>query len=88
MTQSNEPSPFDRRNRNFVPLDAFTHVVKEHGRWVVYLDIPAWEPSDGESPVANDWKRINDYSSESDARVAASWYERSANRTFRPSTGF
>ncbi len=73
--------------KKFVPLDAVTRVLNENGRWVVYLNVCSWE-SDEEDPVTNNWKRINDYSTESEAITAATWYERSANKTIRPPTGF
>lgn len=71
-----------------LPLDAFARVENENGRWVVYLNVPSWEPESDGHPVTNNWKRINDYSSRQDAEVAATWYERSANRSIRPPTGF
>ena len=79
-----EPAP----EENFVPLEAVARVELENGRWVVYLNVQSWEPDQDGHPVTNNWKRINDYSNERDARVAASWYERSANRATRPPTGF
>ena len=87
MNQPDDSSNTDRPNKKFVPLEAITRVEKEHGRWIVYLNVPTWEPGDDEHPVANNWKRINDYSTESEAKVAATWYERSANKTIRPPTG-
>ncbi|MAT70219.1 MAG: hypothetical protein CMJ58_11935 [Planctomycetaceae bacterium] len=72
----------------FKPLDATTRVVQENGRWVVYLNVTSWEPDDDGHPVANNWKRINDYATESDAHVAATWIARSASRNIRPPSGF
>ncbi len=74
----------------FQSLDASTKVVNEQGRWVVYLNVPDWDcsPADDQHPVNNQWKRINDYSTQRDAEVAAHWFERSANRTHRPPSGF
>ncbi len=87
MNQSDDVPNENKPAKKFVPLEAITRVEQENGRWVVYLNVQSWEP-DNEDPVNNDWKRINDYSSEADAKVAASWYERSANKTIRPPTGF
>jgi hypothetical protein len=87
MNQPDDSLSENQRGKKFVPLEAITRVEKENGRWVVYLNVQSWEP-DQDDPVANDWKRINDYSSEADAKVAASWYQRSANRTIRPPLGF
>jgi len=85
-------NPGAKRSENstetFTPLDAMTRVVRENGRWLVLLNVPSWEPTDVEHPVANHWKRINDYATEQEAQVAASWIERSANRTIRPPIGF
>ncbi len=72
----------------FVPLEAITRIEQENGRWVVYLNVQSWEPNSDEHPVANQWQKINDYSSQAEAQVAASWYERSANRNIRPPSGF
>lgn len=71
----------------FIPLAATAHVVHENGRWVVMLNVTSWEPADEDSPVTNNWKRINDYATEREARVAAAWIEKSANRQIRPPTG-
>lgn len=78
----------EQKPDQFVPMDAIARVQPENGRWVVYLNVQSWEPSDQEHPVANNWKRINDFATEQEARVAASWYEKSANRTIRPPSGF
>ena len=77
-----------RQNSRFVPLTAGVRVTKENGRWIVYLNVPSWEPDDGDHPVQNNWIRINDYSTEQAAEVAASWYEKSANRNIGPPLGF
>lgn len=87
MNQRDEGSSGDKPEEKFVPLDAITRVEKEDGRWVVYLNVPSWN-EDEENPITNHWKKINDYSTESEAKVAASWFERSANKTIRPPTGF
>ena len=84
----NEPDEAQRDDGKFVPLDATTRVVSENGRWVVLLNVMSWEPTDDEHPVTNNWKRINDYATEQEAAVAASWIEKSANRQNRPPTGF
>ncbi|HHM12311.1 MAG TPA: hypothetical protein ENJ16_02065 [Planctomycetaceae bacterium] len=70
--------------------DAFAKVVLEAGRWVVYLNVPEWEDDTAPdaSPLVNRWQRINDYATEQEARVAAGWFERSANRKVKPPTGF
>lgn len=86
MGQPDDSSNAGKREKKYVPLDAITRVEKENGRWVVYLNVQSWEP-DQSNPVANNWKRINDYATESEANVAATWFKRSANRTIRPSTG-
>ena len=72
----------------FQPLEAMTRVIEENGRWVVMLNIPSWEPGDDDHPVANNWRRINDYATEQDAGVAALWIERAANRHVRPPMGY
>lgn len=81
----------DRENSNaeeaqrFVPLEAITRIENEKGRWVVYMNVQSWEPSEKSHPIKNKWNRIRDFSTEAEARVAATWYERSANRRiFRP----
>ena len=79
--------PNKNPTENFTPLDAMTRVVWDNGRWLVMLNVPSWEPTDDNHPVANNWKPINDYATEQEAIVAASWIERSANRTIRPPTG-
>ncbi len=73
---------------NFHPLEAETRVLYEQGRWVVMLNVMSWEPDDDTHPIQNRWMRINDYSSEQEAQVAAKWIEKSANRKFRPPQGF
>ena len=70
--------------RRFIPLGATTRVVHESGRWLVMLNIQSWDPTDEHHPVANEWKQINNYATEAEANVAASWIERSANRNVRP----
>ncbi len=78
----------DEKDEKFIPLDAVTKVIQEDGRWIVMLNVQSWEPKQDEHPVANNWNRINDYSTEAEAKVAASWIEKSANRPIRPPTGF
>ena len=85
MSESDESA--DERTP-FVPLDATTRVVQENGRWVVMLNVTSWEPSEEGHPIANNWKRINDYATEQEAQVAARWIEKSANRQTRPPSGF
>lgn len=87
MNQRDDGSSGDKPEKKFVPLDAITRVENENGRWVVYLNVPSWDQYD-EDPITNDWKKINDYSTESEAKNAASWFERSANKTIRRPTGF
>ena len=70
--------------RGFIPIAATTRVVHEKGRWLVMLNVQSWDPTDECHPVANEWKQINNYSTEAEANVAASWIERSANRNVRP----
>lgn len=81
-------NPENRPADKFVPLDAVTRVVHQNGRWVVMLNVMSWEPSGGEHPVANHWKRISDYATETEANVAAHWIERSANRIAGRQDGF
>jgi hypothetical protein len=78
----------NQQPQTFSLRQAMARVELENGRWVVYLNVQSWEPSEGEHPVANNWKRINDYSTQQQADTAASWFEKSANRTFRPPNGF
>ena len=73
---------------DFAPLDALTKIEFRDGRWIVYLNVPTWDSDDEQHPIRNHWKQINDFASEQQARVAAHWYERSANRSVRPPTGF
>lgn len=87
MDQPDDSSNAGKPDKKFVPLEAITRVEQENGRWVVYLNVPSWEP-DQADPVANNWKRINDYASEAEANMAATWFARSANRTIGPPTGF
>ena len=69
--------------RRFIPLAAITRVVQDKGRWLVMLNVQSWDPIDECHPVANEWKQINNYATEAEANVAASWIERSANRNLR-----
>ena len=87
MSERNDSNSGDEPTKPFLPIQAVARVQLENGRWVVYLNVQSWDPDDDEHPIANNWKRINDYSTEQDARVAASWYEKSANRAHRPPTG-
>ena len=89
MNESGE-SAGDRRaqpERRFIPLAAMTRVVQDKGRWLVMLNVQSWDPTDEHHPVANEWKQINDYGTEAEANVAASWIERSANRNVRTPNG-
>ncbi len=87
--QSECPKRDGDQSQKFIPLDAMTRVNRENGRWVVMLNVASWEPDENdEHPVTNNWKRINDYSTEEESNVAASWIEKSANRQTRPPTGF
>lgn len=78
----------EQEPKKFVPLEAIARVELDCGRWVVYLNVQSWQPNENDYPVVNNWKRINDYSTEQEAKVAATWFEKSANRTIRPPTGF
>ena len=78
----------EKPRTGFVPLSVETRIRNENGRWIVYLNVPSWEPGDDHHPIKNDWKRINDYSTEQEANVAASWYEKSANRISNRRSGF
>ena len=86
--QSERRESHGDQSQKFIPLDATTRVIKESGRWVVMLNVTSWEPGGDEHPVTNNWKRINDYSTEEEANVAAAWIEKSANRKIRPPSGF
>ncbi len=83
-----QPCSQNREPDLFVPLEALIRVTQEQGRWVVYLNVPAWQPQEDQHPVTNHWRRINDYSTQQQADVAARWYLRSANRNCQPPTGF
>ena len=88
MNQPDDSSNAGKPDKKFVPLEAITRVEKENGRWVVYLNVPILGAGPWRDPVANNWKRINDYSTRSQKpTVAATWFERSANRTIGPPTG-
>ena len=64
-------------------------IVRENGRWVVYLDVGFWNNADGSVPLKTERKRIADYASEQDAQVAARWIERGADRNLtRAPLGF
>lgn len=80
--------PPEALNSGTPPLAVTTRVICEQGRWVVMMNLQSWNPADGESPIENDWRRINDFASEAEALVAAEWYERTANRSGRRPTGF
>ena len=80
-------------------LGVQTYVVEEQGRWVVYLDVAmktsaadaaldaAPPQSDGDFHVVR--RRINDYSSEAEAKVAARFISLGAGRELRkPPSGF
>ena len=86
--RAEDERPDDPSASRFYPLEATTHIVYENGRWVLMLNVTAWEPNSDEHPVRNHWKRINDYNTEQEAKVAAQWIARSANRRIRPPTGF
>ena len=87
MTPTLDSGSNDPPAKKFTPMTAVARVEEQNGRWVVYLNVQTWDPHDDQHPVSNHWNRINDYSSEQEAQVAASWYERSANRSHRPPTG-
>lgn len=53
----------------------------ERGRWVVYLDLGF--SSEGSSAIHVERRKITDYSSPGQARVAAAWIERAADRDLR-----
>lgn len=86
MSESGESARYceGEPERRFIPLAATTRVVHERGRWLVMLNVQSWDPNDEHHPVANEWKPINNYATEAEANVAASWIERSANRKVRP----
>lgn len=87
MDHEPQPSP-DKPPHSFVALEAMIRITQDQGRWVVYLNVPFWDPRVDQHPVSNRWKRINDYATKQEAEVAAHWYQRSANRHTKPPTGF
>ena len=60
------------------------NVEKEQGRWVVYLDVAFWREAAAAdkdfNPLENERKRIRDYSTKTEAEVAAHWIERTADK--------
>jgi hypothetical protein len=63
-------------------------VVPEDGRWVVYFEVSFWRES-SDMPLKTERRRIADYSTEAEAKVAASWMARTADRAMpRPNLGF
>ncbi|MEM9825050.1 MAG: hypothetical protein AAF958_00595 [Planctomycetota bacterium] len=77
------------------PIEGTTAVRLENGRWVVWLNIQSWSESSGdtetsgdEHPIENDWRRIADYDTQSQAEVAARWIGRGVNRQAPPPSGF
>ncbi len=59
-----------------------TFVEKEKGQWVVYLEVTFWE-SERDFPLKTERHRIQAYRKQSQAEVAANWYQRAANRDLR-----
>ncbi len=68
-------------SRNTDALGVESKVVPENGRWVVYLGIAFWDADATDNPVETVWHRIADFPSADAAAVAASWYERAADRS-------
>ncbi len=64
-------------DRNAIIAETF--VVRERGRWVVYLAVHFWE-ADHADLIRTVERRIADYATQRQAEVAARWYERVANR--------
>ncbi len=52
----------------------------ERGRWAVYLDVTMWDEAGRSDPLRAIRRRITDYSTRSQAEVAAKWMERAAER--------
>jgi hypothetical protein len=66
-------------------LAARTRIAREHGRWVVTLEV-LMIPDRDDYVIAH---RIADYPTEAAATVAARWIERAAQRDLpRPPLGF
>ena len=64
-----------------------TVIEEEKGRWVVYLEVGFWQTGK-ETPITVTRTRIKDYSTRQEAEVAASWIQRSTDRSIsRPSEG-
>lgn len=57
-----------------------SRIELEKGRWVVYLDVTVWDEAGRSSPLQVTRRRIADYSTRSQAEVAAKWMERSTER--------
>ncbi|MCW1966597.1 MAG: hypothetical protein KIH69_000575 [Anaerolineae bacterium] len=63
-----------------IAVNAQSEIVKEKGRWVVYLNVTFWELDDYAGQVNVLRRRIADYATQERAKVAASFMERAANR--------
>ncbi|MDJ0753896.1 MAG: hypothetical protein QNJ45_10285 [Ardenticatenaceae bacterium] len=58
-----------------------TEILKENGRWAVYLEVDFYEPdADGDQKFQTVRHRIQDYPKERLARIAAEWIRRAAER--------
>lgn len=69
----------------------FTKITNEQGRWVVYLNVSRWDPiskDDTADPIESCWYRINDFSTKTEAEVAAKWYHRGADKKIRRPRGY
>jgi hypothetical protein len=61
-------------------VGSHTVIEEEEGRWVVYLEVGFWEAAQ-EGPIHTNRRRIKDYATRREAEVAASWIERSTDRS-------
>lgn len=61
-------------------LGVASRIELEKGRWVVYLDVTIWDEASRSNPLQVIRRRIADYSTPSQAEVAAKWMERAAER--------
>lgn len=70
-------------------LGVASRIELERGRWVVYLDVTMWDEGGQSDPLQVVRRRIADYSTQSQAKVAAKWMERVAERDLpRPPLGY
>jgi hypothetical protein len=70
-----EPSGYPER-----ALGIVSHIEKERGQWVVFLDVSFWNAESSDQPINVVRRRINTYPTQQRAELAASFMVRAAAR--------